>query len=316
MSNNLSFEKITEKHLPLLFAWLNSPRLKGTYDDGFSSLDLLRAKYLRNERDIQRFIVTCQGTPFGYIQSYDVNATHAYARYAKGTGKTIGIDLFIGELSFLGSGYGLLMIREFILFLGRTIARVIVDPLIGNSSLRIFEKYGFIEVSLEGNHPILAIDIRYTARALILNDQNQLLLMRVEDTTTYDELRASDHFWVTIGGTIEEGEREQETVKREVTEETGIEDFSLGELAFFGQHTLLFSAFPVRHFEKYYLTYTNQVKTHQQNLTHNEKQIFKELRWWSLTDLLSTTEVVYPRCLGIEMEKVMQGEKIPKEIVL
>ena len=315
-SHTLSFEQVSEKHIPILFAWLNSSRLKGIYDNGFSSHEQLRKKYLLADSTIKRYIVCHQGSLLGYIQAYEVLPGHECEKYRKEVGSTVGIDLFIGEDSFLHKGYGFSMLKEFIPFLGKNISRILVDPLIGNPSIKLFKKYGLIEIGQEGYHQILSIDIRYTARGLILNDKRELLLMRIEDNTTYDALRKDDHFWVTIGGTIEEGETEEEAVSREIIEETGINDFSVGELAFFGQHTLLFSGFPVRHFEKYYLVHANQFDTHQENLTHNEKQIFRELYWWPLADLLSTKEVVYPRCLGAQMQGLMQGEKIPKEIEL
>lgn len=315
-SHTLSFQQVSEKHVLKLFAWLNSYRLKGIYDDGFSSHEQLEKKYLSADSTIKRYVVCYQGTPFGYIQAYEVLPGHQYEKYRKEFGSTVGIDLFIGESAFLHRGYGFLMFKEFIPFLGRNISRVLVDPLIGNPAIGLFEKYGLIEMGQERNHQILSIDIRYTARGLILNDQSELLLMRIKDHRTYDELRKGDHFWVTIGGTIELGETEKEAVKREVIEETGIYDFSAGELPFYGEHTLRFSGFPVRHFEKYYLVHANQLNTHRENLTQNEKQIFRELYWWPIASLLSTKEVVYPRCLGAQMQKLMQGETTPKEIKL
>jgi len=172
--HTLSFEQVSEKHIPKLFGWLNSPRLKGVYDDGFSSHDQLKKKYLSTDEAIKRYIVFYEGDPFGYIQAYEVLTDHEYAKYRKESDVTVGIDLFIGEESFLKMGYGFLMLKQFVHFLDRRISRVLVDPLIGNVSVKLFKKYGFIEIGQEGNHQILAIDIRYTARGVILNGDRSL----------------------------------------------------------------------------------------------------------------------------------------------
>lgn len=51
--------------------------------------------------------------------------------------------------------------------------------------------------------------IRRSIRALILNNGNQLLLMKVS-------LPKRQPFWCTIGGRVEDNERPHETLKREI----------------------------------------------------------------------------------------------------
>ncbi len=141
-------------------------------------------------------------------------------------------------------------------------------------------------------------------------------LMKVEDPSYEDSSRKSRFFWCTIGGKIEEGEDELEAVKREVLEETGLENFKVGALAFYGEHTLKVNGVPVRHIEKYYLVYVSQALIHQKNLTDNERKVIRDMRWWPLQELLVTEEVFYPRSLALELEDVLRGGKIPREIVL
>lgn len=318
--DTLSFKKVSEQHISMLFSWLNSPHLKGVYDNGYSSLEELKSKYLSSEGGIQRFVVSNRSGPFGYIQSYDIGVDHSYAEFCHPEGITVGIDFFIGEPGFLGKGYGFELLRRFIGFLGRDIDRVLVDPINGNSSINLFFKYGFKEVgeviSVEGVHRLLAIDIRYTARALIVNEEGKLLLMKFEDPRYEDVLRKNNCFWCTIGGKIEKNEDELQAIKREIAEETGIENFIVRDLAFYGDHTLMVSKFPTRHFEKYYFVDVFKVSLHQKNLTDNEREIFRDICWWSLQELLATKEIFYPRSLAEELMGVKQGGEIPKEIAL
>jgi len=314
--DTLTFEEVSERHVPLLFSWLNSTRLKDVYDEGYSSQEGVLCKYLAKTKLIKRFIVSLKGSSFGYIQAYDVLPSHEYAKYRSSKGVTKGIDLFIGDEAYLGEGYEFQMLKEFIPFLGREVDRVLVDPLKENSSLLLFKKYGFKELGSVNDHLILAIDIRYTVRAILINEQKHILLMKLEDNITIDNSRPDDHFWVTIGGTIEKGEDEIQALKREVQEEAGIYNFVIGRLAFYGEHTLLFHHFPVRHFEKFYFVNTKEESTHQDNLTENEKKVFRDVRFWSIQQLLCTDEIVYPRSLAQELANAFSGGLIPKEIVL
>ncbi|NGX46779.1 MAG: Bifunctional AAC/APH [Chlamydiae bacterium] len=314
--DTLTFEEVVERHVPLLFSWLNSVRLKGIYDEGYSSQEDVARKYLAKSGTIKRFIVSLKGSPFGYIQVYDVLSSHKYAKYRSSKEVTKGVDLFIGDEFYLRKGYGFQVLKEFIPFLGREVDRVLVDPLKGNSSVELFKKYGFKELESINGHLILAIDIRYTARAILINEQKQILLMKIEDNITIDASRPDDHFWVTIGGTIEKGEDEIQALTREIQEETGIGNFAIGKLVFYGEHTLLFHHFPVRHFEKFYFVYIEEERTHQGNLTENEKRVFRDIRFWSIQQLLSADEVVYPRSLAQELSSALNGGMIPREITL
>lgn len=63
---------------------------------------------------------------------------------------TVGTDQFIGELNYIGKGYGTLAIKSFILFLGKinpNITTIIVDPEPNNyAAIRCYEKVGFREI--------------------------------------------------------------------------------------------------------------------------------------------------------------------------
>ena len=64
-----------------------------------------------------------------------------------------------------------------------------------------------------GHHPILMVGVA----ALIHNDDGQLLLLK----------RSDNHCWGPPGGSTEPGEQIEETLRREVEEETGMNIHSL-----------------------------------------------------------------------------------------
>ena len=68
-----------------------------------------------------------------------------------------------------------------------------------------------------GHDPIMIC----AAGVIIINDKNELLL----------QLRADNHTWGISGGAMEMGETLEETARREVLEETGL---NINKLRFFG----------------------------------------------------------------------------------
>ena len=73
--------------------------------------------------------------------------------------------------------------------------------------------------------------IRKSARVVLLNQHNEILLMCIEgfDVSSVEGIK-HPRFWCTIGGGLEESESIQQAVIREIYEETGIacEDIIIG----------------------------------------------------------------------------------------
>jgi TDG/mug DNA glycosylase family protein len=67
------------------------------------------------------------------------------------------------------------------------------------------------------------LPVRENVRALVLDDAGRTLLLRYGD--------AYGEWWTTPGGGREPGESDEETVRRELREEVGLESFELGPLA-------------------------------------------------------------------------------------
>lgn len=259
--------------------------------------------------------VLSKGSTIGQVHSQSISLSHPYASYRRESGITILVEISIEDQSSSLENQTCLILKAFVRLIGRGVSRVVMDLPKEYAQLRGYKRYGLIELgSVEERCP-MAINLRYTSRALILNQRQELLLMQINRHPSWErKLGHSDHFWMTIGGGIEPEETELEAIEREVIEETGIESFTVDRLAFFGEHTLLFSGFPFRHLEKYYIVQAKATDTHQENLTKEEKELFRELRWWTLGELLETCETVYPFCLGSQLERAIQEKLDPWEI--
>lgn len=74
--------------------------------------------------------------------------------------------------------------------------------------------------------------LRVAAKAVLVNDDGKILLLR--EAKTYDEGSGTGQYHIP-GGRLNPGESYVDALKREVCEETGIEDFTIGQPLFVGE---------------------------------------------------------------------------------
>lgn len=145
------FEPITEAHFPLIHTWLNTPHVAVRWDSHTSMMDVVARFGEKITSDWQRvFIVSRDGQPFGYAQSYKA--------YRAGDGwwpgepnTTVGIDQFIGEVSLIGKGLGTEMVRQFSdwLLTEPGTGKVITDPEPDNErAIKCYRRAGFRDVGI------------------------------------------------------------------------------------------------------------------------------------------------------------------------
>jgi len=149
--NTLSFSPLAEQDFPLLLSWLNMPHMEGKWDVAGDLSDIRSQFAHKIGADWQEaYIVSFQGTPFAYVQSY--LATRAGdGWWPNEDSATVGIDQFIGDAEFQGRGLGTLMVRGFSdWLLSRShVKKVITDPSPANAlAIRCYRKAGFREVGI------------------------------------------------------------------------------------------------------------------------------------------------------------------------
>lgn len=133
--------------------------------------------------------------------------------------------------------------------------------------------------------------IRLAARAVILDPADRILLMQFT-------FRASQ-VWATPGGGINDGETDEQTLRRELSEETGLEDFALGPLLWTRSHrTPLESGRWDGQSERLYLVRTAAFEP-APRLSWDElrDEGMTALRWWTLAELEAAETLFSPRRL-------------------
>jgi len=146
------FRKVEEKDFRKLYDWLNSKNVKEFwYPDSSFTFDEISEKYKDRiaAGKVDMFIIINNGTDIGYIQSYYIEETSPF-RISK---KSKGIDLYIGDPSFIHKGFGKDIICDYInkhIFIDSHIENVGIDPEVGNViAIRAYEKAGFRHVNTE-----------------------------------------------------------------------------------------------------------------------------------------------------------------------
>ncbi|MDQ1656612.1 MAG: hypothetical protein QOD41_1695, partial [Cryptosporangiaceae bacterium] len=73
------------------------------------------------------------------------------------------------------------------------------------------------------------ITLRPSARVVLLDADDRLLMLKLHDpSVTRGPNPITADFWLLVGGGVEPGETYEEAARREVFEETGIRDVSIG----------------------------------------------------------------------------------------
>lgn len=160
---------------------------------------------------------------------------------------------------------------------------------------------------------------RITARLLLVNEKNELLLMKVEDKSVFDPNKkdANPIRWITIGGRIENDESLEKAAKRELIEETGIKDAKVGPLVWVKYHELNWNGCMTEVEDNLFFTRINKSDLSIDDMEHAEKSVFKEFKWWTFLELNSTKEILIPFQLGTHtFERLVNGELPNKPIIL
>jgi RimJ/RimL family protein N-acetyltransferase len=147
----ITFEPLHAIHLPLLLKWLEESHVKKWWDANIKyTIDLVKEKYEPyingDHQSIHAFIICINNIPIGYIQlynPYDFMKDNPVSNLPENLG---GIDMFIGELSYLKKGIGLESLRLFLNnYAFKAYQYIFVDPdYVNVAAVRLYEKVGFV----------------------------------------------------------------------------------------------------------------------------------------------------------------------------
>lgn len=141
--------------------------------------------------------------------------------------------------------------------------------------------------------------LRIATRAIVLDEVDRILLVRFS---------APDRVvWLTTGGGIEEGETDEEAVRRELFEEAGLVDFELGPLVWTRTHlTQLGGGRWDGQTERYYLVRTTSFEP-APGLSWDElrREGMDAVRWWTLEELEAAEALFAPRRLPLLLRELI-----------
>ena len=132
--------------------------------------------------------------------------------------------------------------------------------------------------------------LRRTSRILLFDREDRVLLFLTKAPDTSGLAR-----WITPGGGVDEGENHLDAAIRELHEETGLTDVALSGPVWSHNFDVTWDAadHDSGHAE-YFVAVTDQFEPSQDGWTDEERVDVLDSRWWSLGELLGTTEPYEP----------------------
>lgn len=144
-------------------------------------------------------------------------------------------------------------------------------------------------------------EIRTAARLLLFDESGRVLLFRHNDGQGRE-------FWATPGGGLEAGETAEQAGRREATEELGAAEVDL-VLLWTGHSEFAFANRRVSQTEIFFL-----VRRHSEILGPEVRKLHEgegitEIRWWSLGEIESAQEPIFPSDLATRVRQHTFGER-------
>jgi 8-oxo-dGTP diphosphatase len=142
---------------------------------------------------------------------------------------------------------------------------------------------------------------RRTARVMLFNEGGAVLLIRFVVPRQGGEFV----FWALPGGEIEAGETEAEAAVREVREELGLE-LEIAGPVYRDSNQFLHQGEMQDNVDFLFRAECGREEPRLIGFTADEREIMKEIRWWSEAEIETSRERIFPENLAERMRE-LQG---------
>ncbi|HEY1708634.1 MAG TPA: NUDIX domain-containing protein, partial [Rhizomicrobium sp.] len=120
---------------------------------------------------------------------------------------------------------------------------------------------------------------RPTVRVLLLGPDKRILLIRFHDL----RLNGAKVFWATVGGGLDPGESVAEGALREIAEETGLTDVTLGPTVWKDDVVIVaMDGEPYFFRETYIVAFAKTTALTFEGWTDVEREVIKDMRWFTV----------------------------------
>ena len=147
-----------------------------------------------------------------------------------------------------------------------------------------------------------------SARALLVDPQDRVLLMKLA-------FNAHQTVWLTPGGSLHPGESFEDALRREIWEETGLKLDHPGHWVWTSPKRIVRDGLPIDTLARVYIQRVSAFSATPTALTAEERDRFRELRWWSVDEIAGSRETFIPRTLAALLSALL-GSPWPAEPIM
>jgi TDG/mug DNA glycosylase family protein len=127
---------------------------------------------------------------------------------------------------------------------------------------------------------------RQAVRGLVLDRDGRVLLVRFQHPVS------GNAWWATVGGGVDEGESDEQALRRELQEEAGLDEFEIGPVVHAREHTFPWAGRIIHQRERFHLV---RVDRHEPVPTIDlAPEGVTEVRWWTRAELEDPVEELVP----------------------
>jgi 8-oxo-dGTP pyrophosphatase MutT (NUDIX family) len=147
---------------------------------------------------------------------------------------------------------------------------------------------------------------RSSSRLLVIDRNNRVLLFRF---VFKRGPLAGQNYWATPGGALEAGESFADAARRELFEETGILRNAVGQEV--AEREFVFQLHDGEYVmadERFFLVRVADESLSRDHRTPIELEVMTDHRWWSVEELTSTSETIFPETLVTILASIDRAE--------